>query len=457
MHRAIRSAAACLVVVSISTAAIAQQPPVDAELARKIDGLIVQLDSDEFAARESAEKALRGLGEAAREQLQKASGSTSAEVRQRAMRLLRELRAAALGLRPVGIVQRPDLRGACGIVTSSDGKFFYVACLQAGSVGVFRRDTLTGSLEHVQTLTDPDRLVGAVCIKISPDGKTAATVTYTSKVVALWARDPDNGTLAYSSSAGPLIGDGIVFGRPVDGGFSPDGKYLYAVDGAGLAVLEVRDGQLKFVEFNTGRDDCLQGARSLAISPDGRTVLVTSNRAGTLSVLSRDPLTGKVEVRQVLKDGEDKITALLGAHGVVYSPDGKHAYVSVGRHLGDQAIGAYRVEGDKLALVQELVNGQGELVDFQAPNGLNLSPDGLHLYVCGTNSQTLACFRREPQSGELSLLSLVRNETTGASAPIGAADVDVSPDGRFVHVALEGEGAISIFERTIPQQDPIRE
>jgi len=34
---------------------------------------------------------------------------------------------------------------------------------------------------------------------------------------------------------------------------------------------------------------------------------------------------------------------------------------------------------------------------------------------------------------------------------VGAADVDTSPDGRFVHLALEGEGAISVFERAPPK------
>jgi len=451
--RVLLTSSAFLGMLHCNRAWSAPQTAPDAELTRKIDRFISQLDDENFQVREDAETALRELGDKAIEQLTKATLSKSAEVRLRAGVILRDLRRAALGLRHIGTIQRDDLLGVCGITTSSDGKFFYAAALQASTLVVFRRDLTTGSLAHLQTVIDPANLDGVVCIKLSPDGKLAAATTYRAGKISLLARDPDAGTLKFLNVIGPELGEGNLLQRPVDVVFSPDGKHVYAVDGpaAGVAVFEVTgDGRLKWLQFSKGRDDCLVGARSVAVGLDGKTLVVTSNRAGTLSVLDRDAATGKVELRQVLRDDNGQVTALMGVHGIVLSPDGRHAYVSVGRHLGDQAVGAYRFEKDgTLALVQELVNNKSDLVDCEGANGLYVSPDGLNLYVCGTNTQSLACFNRNLTTGGLSFVATLRNETTGAGVAVGAADVDTSPDGRFVHVALEGQGAISIFERTV--------
>jgi 6-phosphogluconolactonase (cycloisomerase 2 family) len=450
-HRSTPLAVVCATWLAICGISAAQQP--DAELARTINELILKLDDDKFQVREDAAKALVAIGAAASDALAKATKSDSAEVRQRAVEILRGLKRARLGLRHLATVRRDDLLGVCGITTSSDGKFLYGATLQASTLAVFRRDEAAGALTHIQTVVDPAVLRGAICIKLSPDGKLAVATTYHSSNVSLWARDPDAGTLALLNVAGPDLGDGMLLARVVDAAFSPDGKHVYAVAGAsGIAAFEVARGpRLSFVQLHKGRDESLQGARSVAVSSDGRTVVVTSNTAGAVTVFDRDAASGKVEPRQVLRDGEGKISALAGVHGVVLSPDGLHAYFSVGRHFGDPAVAAYRFEKDgKLTLVQEQIC-EGELAEIAAPNGLWVSPDGRHVYVCATNSQSLACFERDAKSGELLLIDIIRNSATGASVPIGAADVDTSPDGRFVHVALEGEGAISIFERTPPK------
>lgn len=460
MRYAICSAVALLVwAVLLAGTAPAQQPAADAEQTRKVEELILQLDSDNFQTREDAEKALAGLGDKAIDAVTKATRSTSAEVRQRAARILRDLRKGAVGLKHLTTLKREDMQGVCGLEMSPDGKFVYAAAWQSNSINVFRRDEATGQLEHVQALVDPANLQGVVCIRINPTGKLALAVSFGSKTVTLLSRDPEKGTLAVAHAAGPELGPGMSLTWPIQGDFSPDSKFIYAVDdrAGAVAVFEVTgEGRLKWVQFSEGKDGCFQGARSLAMHPDGKTVLVGGMRSGTLAVLDRDGATGRIEVRQVLVDGQSdgtkQIGGLAGIHGVDISPDGKHAYTTAGRFAGDQAIGAYQFGDDgKLKLLKEFVADESDLVNFQGGNKGYISADGRSFYACGTVSQSLACFTRKPATGELSFVATIHNDSTGAGSELGPANLQCSPDGRFAYLTLETNAAISIFERAAPK------
>ena len=431
----------------------AQQPPVGAKLKENISALLKQLDDESFQVREDAEKALVEIGEAAREAIDSATKSTSAEVKQRAGRILRVLRETGVGLRHVGVVQRDDLRGACMLASSADGKFQYAAAYQTNTIAAFRRDAATGALEHVQSVTDSENLKGVVCVRLSSSGKLALGVSFGSKTVTLLTRDPEKGTLSVAHSAGPDLAPGVSMAFPIGGVFSPDEKHIYAVDDRSGAVvaLAIEENRLKWVQFSQGRDGCFDGARAIAMRPDGKTLLVGGTRAGTLCALDRDPTTGRVEVRQVIRDGEEKVNSLAGIHGISPSADGKFVYTTAGRFQGDQAIAAFRFGDDgKLSLVREFICDQSDLVNFKGGNNLIVSGDGTSVFACGTVSRSLACFRRDPASGDLSFVTTIRDDTqTGVGPETGPADVDVSADGRFVYLTLEQDGAISIFERTV--------
>ncbi len=442
-------------VVLIATAASTSGPekPADADLAKKIATLIQQLDDDVFEVRERAEKALVELGEAALDAAAEASRSTSAEVKQRAGRIVRALREASAELRHVGLVQRDDLRGCCTLASSADGKFQYAAAYPTNTIVVFRRDPATGALAHLQSLTDAENLKGVTCVRLSQSGKRALAVSFGSKKVTLLARDPEKGTLTVAHAAGPELAPGVNLLWPIDGVFSTDEKHVYAVDDRNGAVIAFAiDGDsLAWVQFSQGRDGCLEGARAIAVCPDGKTLLVAGTRAGTLCVLDRAADTGRLEVRQVLRDGEDQVNCLAGIHGVCTSADGKSIYTTSGRFQGDQAVAGFRFGDDgKLVLVREFLCDQSDLVNFQGGNNVLVSGDGKSVFACGTVSRSLACFRRNAESGDLAFVTTIRDDAqTGVGPDRGPADVDVSVDGRFVYVTLEQDGAISIFERRV--------
>jgi 6-phosphogluconolactonase (cycloisomerase 2 family) len=424
-----------------------------AELEARIAKLIVDLDADEFRTRVDAEKALLEIGAPARAALAVAAKDPAPERSLRAARLLKELRKAGFGLKHLATVKQDLLQGAVDVSLSPDGKFLYASGWKSNALCAFARNPDTGALTHLSSLVDGERLSGAVSLRLSPDGKLAATASFRSKSVALLSRDAENGDLKIAAVRVSDPAGGLDLRFPVDAVFSPDSKFLYAIDdGLGAVIaFDLDRQQLKLVEVEAGKDKCLAGARGMAVSPDGKSIYVTSHRAGTLTVLDRDPDSGRLELRQVLTDEQDEIRGLAGAFSVIPSGDGKFVYVTSGRFAGDKAVSAFRVGEDrKLSLLQEMINTKGDLGEFSGGNQMTISPDGRHLYVSSTVSCSLICFDRDADSGKLTFVGSMRSEATGAGAANGATGIECSRDGKYLYLAVEDAGGISAFERPAP-------
>jgi 6-phosphogluconolactonase (cycloisomerase 2 family) len=419
--------------------------------AAKVAELIKLLDADDFQAREDAEKALIALGESALAAAKAATNSDSAEVKERAQKIVTEIRRTRTGLVYVGNIKTPELLGIVTAEASDDGKFLYAAAWKANAVSVFRRDEASGALSHVQSVVDAEDLGGGVGLRLSPDGALAAAVSFRSKTVALFARDAKEGTLRQLEVVRDDADAGLAMKWPIDAAFSPDSKFVYVLDdqAATVVVFQVIEGKsLKFVAAFAGQEQCFNGARGIAISKDGKSVYVAAHRSGMLSVLDRDAATGRLSVRQLLKDGQDGIKALAGVQTVCASPDGQFVYTCSGRFTGAQAVSAYRVGSDgKLTVLQEFIADAGDLKNFSGGNDVIVSPDGLNLYACGTVSKSVACFDRDPKTGKLDYITTLASAATGGDAELGACALAWSPDARFLYLTVEDEGAISIFQR----------
>ncbi len=338
-------------------------------------------------------------------------------------------------------------------VLSPDGKFLYASSWKLSSVVTFARDAQTGKLELKQTITDPDILAGVTGLGLSPDGNLAIATAFRSRTTVLYLKNRENGSLTRLDTARDGEG-GVRLGFPIEAAFSPDSKYICVLDEARVgdeaqgAVVSFRaeDGKRVNVGTDTGKTGCYAGTRGLAFHPDGKTLFVACNRAGTLVVADRDPVDGSTKVRQVIRDEEEDVHGLAGAMGVLVSRDGRYVYVNSGRFQGDNAVSAYRIgEDGRFKLIQEFSNGQGGLNGFEGGNHLGISPDGLNVYAAASRSGTVACFRRDPASGKL---TLIKNISDGAPGDgLGAFGVFISPDGRFVYVPAEDKKAISVFRR----------
>jgi 6-phosphogluconolactonase (cycloisomerase 2 family) len=229
----------------------------------------------------------------------------------------------------------------------------------------------------------------------------------------------------------------------MDADFSHDDRFVYAGAASGIVVLELKDDNLSFVELAQG-DGEMRGVRGCIVSPDGHWVYATAHETGVLEAFKRNETTGKLELSQVLKNGQDDVASLAGAFRVAESADSKFLYVSSGRFHGDQAVGVYAVQPDgQLKVLQQLINGTDEFTEFEGGNSICASPDGKFVCAVASLSDRFFRFTRDAASGKLTLLG---SQQAGNFAPPGAAGVCFSPDGKFLYIADEKENAIEAYK-----------
>jgi 6-phosphogluconolactonase (cycloisomerase 2 family) len=309
------------------------------------------------------------------------------------------------------------LKAVTCVTVSRDGKFLYATAFAGNVVAVFSRDPESGQIGFLRS-NESEELDAAVSVRLSPNDRYAAVAAFRANSICLFRRSATDGSLALLDVAreGEQENDGLNF--VIDAAFSPDNRFLYTAAAMGVGVFNLTEGKLKFVQCEKA-DDRLRGVRGVTLSPDGATIYAAAYISGTVGVLRRDKDSGKVEVVQLLADGQDGVETIEGAFRIAVSNDGRHVYLSSGRFKGDQAVTVFEAQADgKLKLLEAHVNGQGGFTGFEGGNTIAISPDGSLVYAVATLSDRLVRFRRDPVTGRLTFLgsqAVGANETPGAS------------------------------------------
>jgi DNA-binding beta-propeller fold protein YncE len=233
----------------------------------------------------------------------------------------------------------------------------------------------------------------------------------------------------------------------------------------------------------------LKEPTDLAMSPDGRSVYVTSWGSDAVAIFDRDLATGALAQKpdtagcisdRVAKGVCQNGRALMQPEGVAVSPDGKSVYVissclAFFRNCRSNAVAIFDRDPATGALTQKpgtagcISEGgtkgtcrNGEALD--EPEGVAVSPDGKSVYVVGgcvvvfkkCASDAVAIFDRDPATGALTQ----RDGSAGCVSEGGKKDacrkgrgllapdaVAVSPDGQSVYVTSTGSDSVAIFDR----------
>jgi DNA-binding beta-propeller fold protein YncE len=401
------------------------------------------------------------------------------------------------------------LSGAHGVAVSPDGKSVYVAIFQSnGGVSILNRDTTTGAI------TQPAGTAGCVSetgagpcadghglkltneVAVSPDGKNLYVASTGSDAVARLNRDTTTGAISQPAGTAGCVsetgagtcanGHGLDF--PLGVAVSPDGKSVYVASAGTSAVARFNRntttgaitqpaGALGCVS-DTGGGSCanghgLTGARSVAVSPDGKSVYVASSD-GFVARLNRNTTTGAITQPAgttgcVSENGGGTCANGHGLNtplGVAVSPDGKSVYVgsadsdAVARFNRNATTGAITQPAGTAGCVSNM--GAGLCAAGHGLDGADqvaVSADGKNVYVTSNGGSA-------DQGGAVARLD--RNTTTGAitqpSGHTGCRSVDgsgncargrglqgaigvaVSPDGKSVYVGSDA-GAVAHFIR----------
>ncbi|MEK7949767.1 lactonase family protein [Luteolibacter soli] len=354
-----------------------------------------------------------------------------------------------------GLIQtltHEDFSGVTSITLAPGGKHAYAASFHKGLITLMVRNPLSGRLTHVKSIT-ADHYGGAVSFRLSKDGKLGAASAFGSESLILFSRDPESGALTETDHAGgadkPMAGLGFC----IDNVFSPDGKFVYAVGADSIVSFKIVDGKLVHVETLTEAVEAdaegnpkmprMSGARGVAVTPDGKTLLSSWNNSGVVLVHSRDLETGKLTLLQSISNGAGADAGLLGVMHVTVSPDGAFAYTSSGRFGGENAVCVFSIEQKtgKLNFIQCLT-GKDLPPDYDGGNEIVVSPDGFQVAVACTLSDCLTRFNRDPENGKL---TAGKSFACGPPANPGACGVIYDSTGGHILVADENSSSIVAF------------
>lgn len=258
--------------------------------------------------------------------------------------------ASSGGLSRTQTLALSGLGCARSIAVSPGDEHVYVASSGDDTVLIFDRSAVDGKLSYLGTVEDDtfgvDGLDGAYSVIVSPGGENVYVASYYDDAVAHFDRNAD-GSLSYQSD--DLWKDGTGLALYLDGAnglaISPDGKFVYVASRVDDSVTVFRrlsvSGNLQFVNAyrdGVGGVDGLNGARAVAVSPDGNQVYVASQNDHALAVFDRDETFGLLQFVGVYKDGQSGVDGLNTANGVAVSPDNGHVYVT---GYGDDAVAVF--------------------------------------------------------------------------------------------------------------------
>jgi predicted outer membrane repeat protein len=256
--------------------------------------------------------------------------------------------------------------GAWGVAFSPDSKYLYVTGYTGNSIAIFKHILFFGLdtwlfVNSVTTTSDSlHPLTGPLGVVVSPDGKNVYVTAYTSSpttsgTLAVYSRDTTTGALTPIQTR--FQGDCIdslficIFGLnglkgPFQVAISPDGGNVYVVGQFSNALVTFRrdpsTGKLAWYDtlVNGTRAQGLNGARGVAVSPDGKYVYTNGYYDKAMTVFDRDPATGLLTFDQLFqRNPADGTPALDGVQQVAVSSDGQYVFTTA---AVDNAVSVFR-------------------------------------------------------------------------------------------------------------------
>jgi DNA-binding beta-propeller fold protein YncE len=372
------------------------------------------------------------------------------------------------------------------VATSPDGKSVYVTSYGSDTVlhyfrgpdGTLAYDGCVGNsgAEGCADL-EGDPMTDPTGVAVSPDGKSVYVVAADSRSILRFDRLAPDGQIVFAaclSDFGPAPCDALGVG-PLRGAtdvtVSPDGRSVY-VTGSGNDTVShfFRDGEGRISydgcvgnRSGNGCEDVpfepLDSPRSVAVSPDGKSVYVASVGSDSVSHFFRAP-QGQITFDGCVTDsGTENCAVAAGvaeASDVAVSPDGKSVYAT---GLGSNAVVHFtRLAPDGQIVRKGCLSGSatdgcddlpGKPID--SPVDIAIAPDGTTAYVASLYRQVIARLALRPADGTPSFAGCVATTndsgcaTVQSAVPFAAQSLAISPDQRSLYAAVPTMNALARF------------
>lgn len=190
----------------------------------------------------------------------------------------------------------------------------------------------------------------------------------------------------------------------------------------------------------------LENAADLTVSPDGKHIYAVSYDDNAVNVFNVDPSTGVLDFVETQKTGVGNVENIDGPYGLNVSPDGNHVYI-VSSLNHSIVIFRRNVNDGKLSYLETITDNENQVDGLEGCFDMTISPDGNHVYITASDENAVSVFRRNVVTGSLTFIQMMKdgeNGMQGLNYPLG---INMSKDGNHIYVAAYGSNAINVFER----------
>lgn len=250
---------------------------------------------------------------------------------------------------------------------------------------------------------------------------------------------------SFNTGTGELEQRSVTMGiaNPSYLALSSDNKQVYAVSEVGRGQAKVysytydeRTGELSAVNSVPAGGD---GPCYISADPKGRFVFAAMYSSGSLSAI---PVTtgGSLGTNsQVFKYEGSSINKLNQSqphvHSAILSPDGRFLLVS---DLGTDKVYTYRYDAGNAAPLAPGTQTTVSVEPGSGPRHLAFHPNGKYVYAVMELSAEVALM--EYKNGSLSVSQYITMLPDGFKGEVEAADIHVSPDGKFLYASNRADG-----------------
>jgi 6-phosphogluconolactonase len=276
------------------------------------------------------------------------------------------------------------------------------------------------------------RLVTAALLLISTAMSQAATYVYVSN-----ADSKDISVLSLDASSGELtpVQTVPVGGQVMPLAVSPDRKYLYAslrsqpFTAASLRI-DAASGRLSLI----GTSPLPDSMASIATDRSGRHLFGASYGGHKMSVSPIGSDGVAKEAAHVLPTGQN-------AHAVLTDPANRNVLVTT---LGSDAVMQWRFDpasGQLTANTPPTFNGRPKA----GPRHLVFHPNGRYVYLLNELDASVDVLGYDADRGTLTAVQTHSTLPPGFSGKAWAADIHITPDGRFLYTSERTSSTLAAF------------
>lgn len=231
---------------------------------------------------------------------------------------------------------------------------------------------------------------------------------------------------------------------------SPDTKHIYAVNETGgknpgtvsSYAFDKSTGKLSLInQQNTGGD----APCHLAISKDNKWVTVANYSGGSLSVFPINKDGSLSPYSQLIKhegsSANKKRQEKAHVHETVFSPAADYLFTP---DLGTDKIDIYKFNATSAKPLTPAATPSVSITAGNGPRHITFHPNGKFAYVIEELSGTVGVYNYH--NGNLSHLQTITTHPADFKGEPGSAEVEVSPDGKFLYASNRGqENNLAIF------------